>query len=63
MGISLIGTLAQIRRLCDVTDLKTWVTKKNNKPSNSYQLSIIRYLSDYFNCQEVFITFQLIRVP
>ena len=31
MGISLIGTLAQIGRFCNVTDLETWVTKKNNK--------------------------------
>ena len=38
MGISLIGTLAQIRRLCDVTDLKTWVTKKNNKKITNHQI-------------------------
>ena len=67
MGISLIGTLAQIRRFCNVTDLETWVTKKIHKkitkPPNSYQPSIIRYLSDYFNCQEIFTTFQLVRVP
>ena len=67
MGITLIGTLAQIRRFCNITDLATWVTKKksqkNKMPSNSYQLSIIRYLGDYFNYQEIFMTFQSIRVP
>ena len=66
MGVSLIGTLAQIGRFCNITDLETWVTKKsqkNNKPSDSYQLCIIRYLGDYFNCQEIFITFHLVRVP
>ena len=38
MGISLIGTLAQIRRFCNVTDLKTWVTKKNHKKITNQQI-------------------------
>ena len=31
MGVSLIGTLAQIGRFCNITDLETWVTKKITK--------------------------------
>ena len=38
MGISLIGTLAQIGRFCNVTDLKTWVTKKNHKKITNHQI-------------------------
>ena len=40
MGISLIGTLAQIGRLCNVTDLETWVTKKNHKKKPNHQILI-----------------------
>ena len=38
MGISLIGTLAQIRRFCNVTDLETWVTKKIHKKITNRQI-------------------------
>ena len=31
MGVSLIGTFAQIGRFCNITDLETWVTKKITK--------------------------------
>ena len=38
MGISLIGTLAQIGRFCNVTDLETWVTKKNHKKITNHKI-------------------------
>ena len=47
MGMSSVGTLAQIRRFCNVTDFETGQQqkthkKKQNKQADSSQLSIIR---------------------
>ena len=38
MGILLIGILAQIGRFCNVTDLETWVTKKNHKKITNHKI-------------------------